>query len=182
MLGTDTSKEENSVKLKTLALITLVTLGCSFASAQTFSFFDANGYEFCDYIVITYNSGGVVAGYDDLEACGLDYNAPIVGFDATTANDGQPAYGKGIVVGDGIFDAEYDEYTGEQWTLWLSGKASKEKNGHFSGRYAWMGVAGSYSGTYFGDNYGYLIAGPPPQDEIAGHATIAGQLSAKPRK
>ena len=63
------------MKLKTLAAITLVLLGCSFASAQTFSFFDANGYEFCDYIVITYNSGGVVAGYDDLEACGLDYNA-----------------------------------------------------------------------------------------------------------
>jgi hypothetical protein len=174
------------VKLNILAVITLVVLGCSFASAQTgtFSFFTATGYgPFCNYIVITYNSGGVVAGYDDLTTvCELEYNSPIVGFVATTGNDGQPAYGKGIVVGDGIFDAEYDAYIGDQWTLWLSGKASKMKHGVFTGPYAWMGVAGTYTGVYFGDNYGYLVAGPPDKDEVAGHGTTAGDLPNKLRK
>ncbi|MGA8298453.1 MAG: hypothetical protein WB817_03170 [Terriglobales bacterium] len=169
--------------MRTLAVIALAVLGCSFASAQTFSFFIADGYEACDYIVITYNSGGVVAGYDDLTTfCGYGENAPIVGFDATTDNDGQPAYGKGIVVGDGLYDATEDEYTGLQWTLWLSGKASKTKHGVFTGPYAWMGVAGTYTGTYFGDNYGYLVAGPPRKDEVGVHATIAGKLPKRLRK
>jgi hypothetical protein len=70
---------------------------------------------------------------------------PIVGFDATTAKDGQPAHGKGIVIGDAIYDASYDCYSGQQWTLWVSDKVSKLKNRHFTGPYGWMGV-GSYSG------------------------------------
>ncbi len=167
-------------------MIALVVLGCGFASAQTgtFSFFTASGYgPFCDYIVITYNSGGVVAGYDDLTTdCGYAYNVPIVGFDATTANNGQPAHGKGIVVGDAIYDAEDDAYTGFQWTLWLSGKVGKKKHGVFTGPYGWMGVAGSFTGTYFGDNYGYLAAGPPEKGEVAGHGTNAGHLPKKLRK
>jgi hypothetical protein len=51
------------VKLKTLAVITLVVLGSSFASAQvgTFYFWDTVGdNRSCDYLVITYNSGGIV--------------------------------------------------------------------------------------------------------------------------
>ncbi|MGD0213447.1 MAG: hypothetical protein ABSB87_09450 [Terriglobales bacterium] len=171
------------MKLKTVAIVTLVVFGCSFASAQTFSFFIAGGYEVCDYVVITYNSGGVVAGYDDLTTlCGYDFNSSIVGFDATTGNDGQPAHGKGIVIGDAIYDASADAYTGEQFTIWLSGKASKMKDGGFTGPYAWMGVAGTYTGLYFGDVYGFLIAGPPAKDDVAGHATIAGRLPGKLRK
>jgi hypothetical protein len=174
------------VKLKTLAVITLVVLGCSFASAQgpgTFTFWDAAGTQpTCGFIVITYNSGGVVAGYDDETACGIALNAPIVGFDATTPALGLPAHGKGAVVGDAIYDASAFAYTGLQWTLWISAKVSKKKHGFFSGPYGWIGVAGSYTGFYFGDNYGYLAAGPPEKGEVAGHATTAGKLREKLRK
>jgi hypothetical protein len=39
------------------------------------------------------------------------------GFVANTPKDGQYAWGKGIVVGDAIYDASEDAYTGVQWTL-----------------------------------------------------------------
>lgn len=179
------------MKLETLAVITLVVLGCSFASAQTgtFSFFNADSFEYCDYIVITYNSGGVVAGYENLTdsqeagGCGLTENAAVAGFDATTANDGQPAHGKGIVVGDAIYDASCLCYSGLQWTVWLSGKASrKNKHGAFIGPFGWMGVGGAYTGVYFSDNYGYLGAGHPGKAKVAGHGTAAGNLARNLRK
>lgn len=174
------------MKLKTLAVITLVVLGCSFASAQTgtFSFWNAAGTaEYCDYFVITTNSGGVVAGYDDTtNVCGFEFNSAIVGFDATTPNDGLPGYGKGVVVGDDIYDASCACFSGLQWTVWVSDKCSKKKNGHFTGRYGWVGVAGSYSGVYLGDSYGYLACGAPDKGEVAGHGTIAGKLPNKLRK
>ena len=167
--------------LKTLVVVTLGVLGCSFASAQTgtFNFWnDAGTTEYCNYLVITYNSGGIAAGYDDLMACGSPNNAPIVGFDATL-----PGYGKGIIFGDGIYDAEADTFTGLQWTFWVSDKSSKRaKNGHFTGKYGWIGVAGSYTGIYFGDNYGYMTIGPREEGEVAGHGTTAGKVPAKLRK
>lgn len=169
------------MKLKSLAIITLVVLGCGFASAQTgtFSFWNVAGtYEYCNSLVITYNSGGVVAGYDDLMACGFDYNSPVVGFDGTL-----PGYGKGIIVGDAIYDASANAYTGLQWTLWVSDKPSKRtKTGHFTGKYGWIGVAGSYTGIYFGDNYGYMTIGAPEKGAVAGHGTAAGKLPNKLRK
>jgi hypothetical protein len=176
----------NSVKLRALEVITLVVLGCSFASAQTFSLWTAGGsYEFCNFHVITCNSDGVVAGYDDTTTlCGFEYNAPIVGFDATVANDGEPAYGKGVVVSDAIFDASTDAYTGLQWTVFQTLTPASGTHGPdaLKGSSGWMGVAGSYSGNYFGDNYGFLTAGPPEEGKVAGHGTIAGKLPEKLRK
>jgi len=101
-------------------------LGCSFASAQSF-WNSAGTFAYCNYFVTTTNNGGVGAGYDELTAvCGYRYNSAIVGFDATTANLGQPAFGKGVIVGDAIFDAEADAYTGFQWTAWVSDKVSNK--------------------------------------------------------
>lgn len=169
------------MKLKTLAIITLVVWACSLASAQTgtFNFWNNAGTsEYCNYIVIDYNQGGVVAGYEDLVSCGFDYNAPVVGYDGTL-----PGYGKGIIIGDGIYDAEYGSFTGLQWTEWLSGTSSKRtKSGHFTGKYGWLGVAGSYTGTYFGDNYGYMTIGSHDNGEVASHTTSAGKLPQKLRK
>jgi hypothetical protein len=166
------------VKLKTLAVITLVVLGCSFASAQApglYSFWNAAGtFEYCNFNVIVGNSGGAVAGTDNLTTyCGYDYNSALIGFAATTPALGLPAHGKGAVLGDAIYDDEVIAYTGEQWTVFQSAKVSKMKNGHFSGPYGWIGVAGSYTGVYFGDNYGYVVAGFPEQG--AGHGTTAGK-------
>jgi len=172
------------VKLKSLAVITLVVLGCSFAWAQsgTFSFWNTAGtLEYCNYIVITYHSGGVVAGYDDLMACGFPYNSPIIGFDATIPS-GLPAHGKGVVYGDAIYDAEAGDFTGLQWTVWQLLKPSKKKHGVFTGPFGWVGVAGSYTGFFFGDNFGYLGAGYPEKGEVAGHGTTAGKAREKLRK
>jgi hypothetical protein len=173
------------VKFKSLAVITLFVfvLGLSgsvaFAQAPgSYSFWDAAGtFEYCNYNVITEAFSGVVAGYDDtVNDCFFEYNSPIVGFNATTPNDGAPAHGKGAVVGDGIYDASCICYSGLQWTVWQSDKTSKKnkKTGIYTGAYGWIGLAGSYTGTYFGDNYGYLGAGAPAKSEVAGHRTIAG--------
>jgi hypothetical protein len=174
------------VKLKTLAVITLVVLGCRFALAQapgTFTFWTSGAtLSYSDYLVITSNSGGIVAGYEDLSIFG-DANAPVVGFVATTHKDGQQAWGKGSVIGDAIYDATCDCYSGLQWTLWVSDKVNPMTKGYPTGKYGWMGVAGSSSGFYFGENYGYLTAGIfPPKGEAAGHGTTAGKLRTKLRK
>jgi hypothetical protein len=167
------------VKLRLIAVLAVIAL-CSFAaSAQTFSFWNSAGTEqYCNFNVITYNSGGVAGGYDDtVDVCGFEFNSPIVGFDATVANDGEPAFGKGIVVGDGIYDASADAYTGIQWTVFTAAAYSKQnkKTGRFTGKYGWVGEAGSYSGSYFGDNYGYTSASAPVKSQVAGGKTTAGK-------
>ncbi len=167
--------------MKSLLVATLFVLCCSFAVAQapgTYSFWDSAGtLEYCNFNVITTNSGGVVAGLDNTTSgCFFAYNSPIVGFSATTPASSLPAHGKGAVVGDGIYDASCFCYTGLQWTVWQSAKTSKRKNGFFSGKWGWVGVAGSYSGFYFGDNFGYLGAGyPGAHANLAGHPTTAGK-------
>ena len=122
---------------KCLMVLALLALGCSFAAAQapgTYSFWDAAGtLEYCNYNVITTNSLGVVAGLDRFTNCGGSYDSAIVGFDASTPSLGQPAHGKGAVVGDGIYDASCICYSGLQWTVWQSAKTSKIKHGFFTG-------------------------------------------------
>jgi len=186
------------VTLKTLAIITLVVLGSSFASAQTGTFYiwDSTDIQYCNFYVITYNSG-VVAGVDNLTTyCQFPVDATVVGFDTTLPNDGLPTHGKGMIFGDNIYDAECYCYSGDQWTVWLSGKYSKEHGkGDFYGPYGWLGVAG-VSGFYFGDNYGWvsswydsrrrggLDAGPSvvPKSKVAGDSTTAGTPPEELRK
>jgi hypothetical protein len=161
-------------------VLALLALGCSFAAAQapgTYSFWDAAGtLEYCNYNVITTNTLGVVAGLDRFTNCGGSYDSAIVGFVASTPSLGQPAHGKGAVVGDGIYDASCICYSGLQWTVWQSAKTSKIKHGFFTGAYGWVGVAGAYTGTYFGDNYGYLGAGYPA-GKSASHRSTAGKMT-----
>ena len=170
---------------KILLVLAVLALG-TLASAQTFSFWSASGaQQYCNFNVITYNSGGVVAGYDDVvDACYYPINSPIVGFNATTPNLGLPAFGKGVVVGDGIYDASEETYSGEQWTVWQSLTYSKhnKKTGAFTGKYCWVGVAGSYYGTYYGDNYGYCTATAPVKTEVSGHGTTAGKIPSALKK
>jgi len=164
------------VKMKSLLVVTLLVLGCSFASAQTFSFWNSAGtLEYCNFNVITTNSGGVVGGYDNTTTgCFFTYNSPLIGFTATTPASSLPAHGKGAVMGDGLYDDSCFCYTGLQWTVWQSAKVSKKKHGFFSGPWGWVGVAGTYTGFYFGDNFGYLGAGYPAGN-VASHGTTAGK-------
>jgi hypothetical protein len=159
---------------KSLVVLAVLVFATMAASAQTFSFWSASGEEqYCNYNVVDYNSGGVAAGYDDTTSvCGFANNSPIVGFDASVPNDGPAAHGKGIVVGDAIYDASAEAFTGLQWTVFTAAKYSKEKNGRFSGAYGWMGVAGTLGGSYFGDNYGYTSSSAPVKGpQVAGHTT-----------
>jgi len=159
---------------KLLLVLAVLSLG-SLASAQTFVFWNSAGTsQLCNFIRITYNSEGVVAGYDDLVACGYAHNSPVVGFDASVPNDGALAHGAGAVLGDAIYDAIDNEYTGLQWTWFMQLKPSKQKNGHFTGPYGWMGVAGTLAGAFLGDNYGYLSEGDPGANATSG--TTAGVL------
>lgn len=166
---------------KSLLVLSLVVLVCSFAAAQapgTYSFWSASGTEeYCNYNVITTNTLGVVGGYDAFTNCGGSFNSAVIGFSASTPAAGLPAHGKGAVVGDSIYDASCDCYSGLQWTVWQSAKVSKKKHGFFSGAYGWIGVAGSYTGLFFGDNYGYLGAGYPAGQAAGSHRSTAGKMN-----
>ena len=163
---------------KILLVLAVITLG-TLASAQTFSFWNSAGtLEYCNYEVFVSNSGGIVAGYDDTTTvCGYLYNGAIVGFDATLPA-GLPVKGKGVIYGDSVYDSASGYFTGEQWTVFSDLKASKKnkKTGMFTGPWGWLGVAGSYTGSYFGDNYGYLGAGYPSPNGAAN-----GPTSGKPK-
>jgi len=160
------------LKLKSLLVITLLVLGCSFASAQSFGFLSVGGGSYCNYEVISFLSGtGVAQGVDNLTAaCGLPVNATFVGFkDSLPAVDtGGLVSGAGITYGDNIYDAESEAYTGAQWTVFSHLKCNKKINGNT--KYSWIGVAG-ISGFFFGDNYGYLGCTVP------GHEAVGRGLS-----
>jgi hypothetical protein len=161
--------------VKKILVVLAVLAFASLASAQTFSFWNAAGsFEYCNFAVLNYPTSGVVAGYDNLvTGCFYSVNSPIVGFIATTPLSSLPAHGKGQVYGDGLYDAASLTYTGLQWTVWQSAKVSKKRHGFFTGPWGWLGVAGTYTGYYFGDNYGYLGAGYPGP-KAASHGTTAG--------
>ena len=150
---------------KMLLVAGLVVLFGSLASAQTGSwfFYSFTGTEiYCNWEVFLSNSGGVVAGYDNLTTyCGNFANSPAIGFDASVPA-GPEAHGKGAVYGDGIYDAFYDEYSGLQWTVFTKFTANKLNHyGRPVGAYGWEGVAGTLYGGYLGNNYGFLGSGAP---------------------
>jgi hypothetical protein len=160
---------------KILLVLAVLALG-TLASAQTFSFWNSAGtLEYCNFNVLNNPTSGVYAGYDNTTTgCFYSVNSPIVGFNATIPASSLPVHGKGIVVGDGIYDDGCLCYSGDQWTVFQSLKASKKRNGRFIGPWGWVGVAGTYTGFYFGDNYGYLGAGYP-SGNVASHGTTAGK-------
>ena len=190
------------LKLKSLLVITLLAVACSFASAQTFGFASSSGSLYCNYEQLA-NGVDLTGAYDvvdNLSYCWSFYgisgpNATGGGFVATAANTGLPVFGKGVIYGDNLYDAfdigyitgegYYADpiYTGEQWTTLTKLKANKQdKYGHYKGSYSWIGLA-SYSTFVFGDNYGYLSATPPKAFGKADfHGTTAGKPVARPKK
>lgn len=170
------------MKLKSLAVISLLVLGCSFAGAQTFGFASTGSGLYCNYEVFNFASAlgaDVVQGADNTTAvCGYPVNGTIAGFKGSIpASAGLPVAGAGIVYGDNIYDAAGESYTGAQWTVFSALKANKynSKTGKFTGKYSWLGIA-SVSGSVFGDNYGYLYNGIPA-GKTASHGTTAGKVS-----
>jgi len=170
------------MKLKSLAVLTLLVFGCSFASATSWTFgFESTGHGlYCNYV--QFNNNGffgpdVIQGDDNLSACGITLgNATIVGF----LGVGVPksarlpvVFSKGAIYADNLYDA-FSSYacgcsifTGYQWIVAQALKASEKK-------YGWIGMAASPGYTVFGDNYGYLSTSiPGPKTPT--HGTTTGK-------
>ena len=155
---------------KSLLIITLVVLGCSFASAQSFGFLSAGkSVEYCNYeILVQLTPYNVWEGSDILVSCGLPYNATIAGVSASLSKVTNPLGFalKGVAYADNIYDAEGESYTGAQWFVISNLKCSEKKFG-------WEGFA-SVSEVIFGDNYGYLW---PCGADVKHAAAVAHGLS-----
>src|SRR5271167_4182721 len=137
------------MKMKSLAVITLLVFGCSFAGAQTFGFESVGHGLYCNYEILQNVAGNVWQGLDVLTTCGAPLNATIAGVKATLTAAGNPAgfHVDGIQYADNIYDAFSLGYTGAQWSV---SSALRCRNN----AYGWIGFA-SVSGFIFGDNYGY---------------------------
>jgi hypothetical protein len=113
------------VKLKSLLVITLLVIGCSFASAQagTFGFGTAGGdYLYCNYIQLSNYSGAVWQGTDNLSACAgfVGFNATVAGVTGKLAKASNPFVGatiNGVTYADNLYDAYGGFYDYAQWDV-----------------------------------------------------------------
>jgi hypothetical protein len=174
------------MKLRMLVVITLLALGCSFASAQTytFGFADANGDLYCDYEQLVVSSG-TAAGIDNLSGCGMSINATLIG---GAAKDPQLAQNFPVIVGailaDNILDLDAGSFTDSQAVLFQALKCNKpDKNGKYHGKYGWLIVVAE-EGIIYGDNYGYLSCTIPTKGDgdALMRGTSMGKLREKLRK
>jgi len=177
------------MKIKAFAVIALLLLAGSFASAGnwSFGFDDVYGGLYCNYEQLNNNNtsgvtgipvnGPVYEGVDNLSPCGLNFNGTISGFGPFTLPKGVTFFGykvnvtKGVIYGDNVYDAFSGVYTGEQWTVATSLACSSkplEKNKDW-----WIGVA-SFSNFVFGDNASLLTCTIPAKGKHNG-PLITGQ-------
>jgi hypothetical protein len=160
------------VKLKGLAIVVLLVVGCSAAFAQTsysFGFLSSSGVnEYCNFEQFTVGGKGnfYLQGYDVLTACpyspipgaainGFAINVPIAAF--------SPVHGKGFVYSDQIFDAYYGGWTQEQWTVLTNAAPTKLKFGNYS----WAGYIGFFGYEFLG-NFGFLTTTLPGSSAVHG--------------
>ena len=156
------------MKLKSLAVITLLVLCCSSAFAQgsySFGFLNyTGGVQYCNYEIV--QTGGVnnfyMSGMDVLDACASSANpfATLEGFaiKVTSLDLGSTGLQPGIIgpgrfiYADAIMDAYAGAYTGEEWiTITATSVNSKNK----AGRWNWDSFLG-FSGNEFLGNFGFL--------------------------
>ena len=149
------------MNIKSLTVIALCILGCSFASAQTFGFASIGGGLYCNYEQLSPAGNGGWGGIDNLSACGVSVNSTLSGFTASIpAGLGLPLSGSGVVTGDSIYAAlSGDPFA--QWTVFTRLKCNKQnKSGQYLGAYGWVGAA-AFSGFYVGGNQGFLSCSIP---------------------
>jgi hypothetical protein len=173
------------VKLKSLLVITLLVIGCSFASAQagTFGFGTAGGdYLYCNYIQLSNYSGAVWQGVDNLSACGHSFNATVVGVSGKLAKALNPfvaATVNGATYADNLYDAYSYGLTGAQWDV-TENKACTNL-GAKKAKIGWVGIA-SASGFVFGANYGTLACSIPGKGNAPVKGLSIGNAKAPHRK
>lgn len=148
------------MKLKSLLVITLFVVACSFASAQTFGFASTGGFLYCNYEQLSFGFNGEWGGIDNLSPCGSSVNATISGFTSSLSNQGELTGGPGVIYGDSVY-AAYNGDPFAQWTVFTKLKCNKQNRfGAYTGGYSWVGVA-AFSGFFAGDNHGYLSCSIP---------------------
>ncbi len=172
------------MKLKSLAVITLLVLGCSAAFAQGSAVlgFASEGDLglYCNFEEIQWGGSNnfYIQGIDDLvDGCFAEVNATVEGVKVSIAAlDGSPVLtGPAYAYADNIYDAFDLAYTGDQWFVITQTKPSKLLK-HFG----WAGYAG-FSGLEFLGNWGYLSASYPGANKsgkpIMGTSSAAAALS-----
>jgi len=154
------------VKIKSVAVIALLLLGCSAAFAQgtfTFGFLTADAqFEYCNYELFI--TGGLadfyLTGYDVLDLCPAPANpaSPIIGFGIHTPVPAlAPVNGSGIYVyADALQDAYFGAYTGIQLIALTKTQVSKIRFGN----YGWANYAG-FGAFSFLNTYGFLTDALP---------------------
>ncbi len=148
----EASQEENPLKLKSLAVITLIVLGCSAAFGQTFSlgFRGHAGTQYCDYEVVKVSAPYAAGTHNLTTDCGLPADGVMVGFKAyIPVSSGAPVTGTVLEMSDNFIDASYQAYTGCQFDWVTKTKASTL-------RYGWAVYYSCSGGTEVLFNYGYL--------------------------
>jgi hypothetical protein len=150
------------LKLKSLAVITLLVLGCSAAFAQgsgVLGFTTSGGnFLYCNYEEFVYGGSNnyYFTGEDVATPCGTGFSSTIEGTKASiTPADGSPVQtGPAYVYADAVY-SNYG-YGGQfQWFVVTQIKPSKLLH-----KFGWAGYIGEY-GDQFLANYGYLSASLP---------------------
>jgi hypothetical protein len=157
-------QEEIPLKLKSLAVITLLVLGCSAAFAQgsfTLGFTSAGDlFLYCNYEQIVYGGSNnfYMQGIDNIQsACFSENQATVEGVKVSIAAlDGAPVLtGPAYAYADNIYDAFGGYFTGDQWFVITQTRPSKLLR-----HWGWAGYVG-FDGYEFLGNYGYLSASIP---------------------
>jgi len=178
-------QEEIPLKLKSLAVITLLVLGCSAAFAQgsaTLGFTSAGDLGiYCNFEEIQWGgyNNFYFQGVDDItDACFAEFgNATVEGVKVSIAAiDGAPVLtGPAYAYADNIYDAFSGYFTGAQWFVITQTKPSKLLK-----HYGWVGYLGIDGYEFFG-NYGYLTSelptAPKGKPVLAGTSAAAAKAS-----
>ena len=151
------------MKLKSLAVITLLVLGCSAAFGQSFSlgFLGYNGVQYCDYEVVNVSAPFAGGTHNLTSVCGLPVDAVMAGFTAfLNFKSGAKVVGNVVEMADNTFDASYQSYSGCQID-WVT----KTKPSVYLYQYGWAIYYSCSGGTDYLLNYGYLTTqlGAKPQ-------------------
>lgn len=149
------------MKLKSLAVITLLVLGCSAAFGQTYSF----GFlsydpviQFCDYEIFAVQAPYAGGIHNMTTVCGNPIDGVMVGLMTTIpATSGAPVTGQVIAFADNTFDAQAEYFSGCQIDWVTRTKPDTKRLFHYGWSFYYSCGGG---GEYLG-NYGYLSATIP---------------------
>ena len=164
------------MKLKSLAVITLLVLGCSAAFGQSFSlgFLGWNGTQYCDYEVVNVSAPYAGGTHNLTSVCGLPFDAVQVGFTAyIPLSSGAAVVGNVVEMADNAFDAEYQAYTGCQLD-WVT----KTKPSRLLFHYGWALYLSCSGGTDYLGNYGYLTTMLGAKAPVGAKNTSFGTVAA----